>query len=132
MQELPWVLLGLCTTFKEDIGSSSAELVYDTTLSLPGELIVPNSSPDPPHSSFLHQLCNVANSFRPTSISAHGKHGTYMPLQPPYDGPFPVVSRHTKHFLLDIRGRQDKVSIDQLKPALLDHRTEITVAMRPK
>ena len=115
--------------FKEDIGSSSAELVYGTTLSLPGELIVPNSSPDPPHSSFLRQLRNVANSFRPTPTSV--KHGTYMrttglqqarfvfvrhdahklPLQPPYDGPFPVVSRHTKHFLLDIGGRQDKVSM---------------------
>ena len=146
-QELPWVLLGLCTAFKEDIGSSSAELVYGTTLSLPGELIVPSNSPDSPHSSFLHQLHNVANYFRPTPTSAHGKHGTYMPtglqqarfvfvrcdthkppLQSPYDGPFSVVSRHTKHFLLDIRGRQDKVSIDRLKPAILDHRTEITVA----
>ena len=54
------------------------------------------------------------------------------PLQPPYDNPFPVISRHAKHFLLDIGGRQDKVSIDQLKSALLDHRTETTVEMRPK
>ena len=150
-QELPWVLLGLRTAFKEDIGSSSAELVYGTTFSFPGELIVPNTSPDPPHSSFLRQLRNVANSFRPTPTSANSKHGTYMPtglqqarfvfvcrdahkppLQPPYDGPFPVVSRHTKHFLLDIGGRQDKVSIDRLKPALLDHGTETTVATRPK
>ena len=151
MQELPWVLLGLCTAFKEDIGSSFAVLVYGTTLSLPGELIVPNTSPDPPHSSFLHQFRNIANSFWLTLTSAHGKHGTYMPtdlqqarfvfvrrdahkppLQPPYDGPFPVVSRHTKHFHLDIGGRQDKVSIDRLKPALLDHKTEIAVATRPK
>ena len=63
MQELPWVLLGLCTTFKEDISLSSTELVYGTTLSLPGELIVHNTSLDPPHSSFLHQLRNIANSF---------------------------------------------------------------------
>ena len=89
--------------------------------------------------------------FGRTPTSAHGKHGTYMPtgiqqarfvfvrrdahkppLQTPYDGPFPVVSRHTKHFLLDIGGRQGKVSIDRLKPALLDHGTEITVATRPK
>ena len=111
---------------------------------------MPNTSPDPPHSSFLCQLCNVANSFQLTPTSAHGKHSTYMPtfaqgrfvfvhhdahkppLQPPYDGPFPVVPRHTKHFLLDIGGRQDKVSIDQLKPALLDHGTETTVTTRPK
>ncbi len=62
-QELPWVLLGLRTTLKEDIGSSAAELVYGTTLSVPGDLIVPSTAPDPTHSSFLRQLHDVANTF---------------------------------------------------------------------
>ena len=34
---LPMVLLGIRTAVKEDIGCSTAELVYGTTLRLPGE-----------------------------------------------------------------------------------------------
>ncbi|GFO12379.1 Pol polyprotein [Plakobranchus ocellatus] len=35
--ELPWILLGLRTAPKEDIGSSAAELVYRTPLTVPGD-----------------------------------------------------------------------------------------------
>ena len=35
---LHWILLGIHTALKEDIGCSSAELVYGTTLRIPGEL----------------------------------------------------------------------------------------------
>ena len=35
---LHWILLGIHTAFKEDIGCSSAQLVYGTTLRIPGEL----------------------------------------------------------------------------------------------
>ena len=35
---LHWILLDIHTAFKEDIGCSSAELVYGTTLRIPGEL----------------------------------------------------------------------------------------------
>ena len=42
------------------------------------------------------------------------------PLQPPYDGPYPVIKRTDKHFTVNINGRTDTVSIDRLKPAHLD------------
>ena len=42
------------------------------------------------------------------------------PLQPPYDGPFKVLQRADKFFILDINGKQDTVSLDHLKPAFLD------------
>ena len=38
-QQLPWVLLGLRTTPKEGIGLSAAEMVFGTTLCLPGEFL---------------------------------------------------------------------------------------------
>jgi hypothetical protein len=45
----------------------------------------------------------------------HGAHRT--PLQAPYDGPFRVLERRSKSFLLELNGKQDVVSLDRLKPA---------------
>ena len=44
VEELPWVLLGLRITPKEDLGYSSAELVYGELLIIPGELVPPKSA----------------------------------------------------------------------------------------
>ena len=39
IDSLPMILLGICSSLKEDIHISSAELVYGTTLHVPGEFI---------------------------------------------------------------------------------------------
>ncbi|GAA49402.1 hypothetical protein CLF_103018 [Clonorchis sinensis] len=39
------------------------------------------------------------------------------PLQPPYEGPFAVISRHTRYFTNQLRDKTDAVGIDRLKPA---------------
>ena len=44
-------------------------------------------------------------------------------LQPPYDGPFKVLTRSDKHFTLQFPNRIDVVSIDRLKPAHIDTST---------
>jgi hypothetical protein len=46
--------------------------------------------------------------------------GTRRPLQPPYDGPFKIIKRHSKHFIIDKAGKRDTVLIDRLKPAFID------------
>ena len=46
--------------------------------------------------------------------------GVRKPLQPTYDGPYPVVKRTDKDFTICINGRNDTVSVDRLKPAHLD------------
>jgi len=38
---LPLVLLGIHTTYKEDLQSSAAELIYGKPLQAPGEFLVP-------------------------------------------------------------------------------------------
>ena len=42
------------------------------------------------------------------------------PLQPPYLGPFEVLQRKDKFFVLQMHGRRDTVSIDRLKAAILE------------
>ena len=39
IKELPWVLLGIRTTPKEDLGCSTAEMVYATPLVVPGDFV---------------------------------------------------------------------------------------------
>ena len=52
------------------------------------------------------------------------------PLEQPYKGPFKVISRSDKFFVLDLNVRKDTVSIDRLKPAFIlqDVSSEISTA----
>ena len=139
MDSLPLILLGIRTALKEDISTTSAEMVYGTTLCLPGEYFVssPNSTlSDPSH--FVSKLKSHFHSVRPipprttqrNSNLPHGlsttthvfvRHGgVRKPLQSPYDGPFEVLSRTDKHFTVKLNGRTDTISIDRLKPAHID------------
>ena len=61
--ELPWVLLGLRTAPKEDLGFSTAELVYGTPLTVPGEFIDLSSKFQPvctPNDLFYTKLKNLS------------------------------------------------------------------------
>ena len=42
--------------------------------------------------------------------------GVKLPLTPAYSGPFVVVSKSPKCFVLDLGDRQESVSVDRLKP----------------
>ena len=139
MDSLPLILLGIRTSLKEDLNSTAAEMVYGTTLRLPGEFFTPSSPtslPDP--SEYLNQLKAHFRTLSATSprltqgnsTFARGlvtathvfvRHDTVRkPLQPPYDGPLPVVERTNKHYTVALNCRNDTISIDRLKPAHLD------------
>ncbi|XP_013162511.1 PREDICTED: DNA replication licensing factor mcm4-like [Papilio xuthus] len=97
-ESLPWVLLGVRSSFKEDLNASSAELLYGEPLRLPGEFF------DPDLASTDHVF------LREDAVRAS--------LQPAYTGPHKVMSRSDKSFTLLINGKEVTVSIDRLKPAL--------------
>ena len=140
---LPLVMLGVRTALKEDIHLTAAETVYGTTLRIPGAFFTSStdhSLPDP--INYVCKLKSLMQHLRPSIprlsprksyVSTDLSHCTHVfirhdavrkPLQPPYDGPYPVVQRKDKYFVIDINGRKDTVSLDRLKPAYLDLPTD--------
>ena len=138
MEHLPFVLLGLRASVREDAGCSPADLLYGSPLRLPGPLLdsggLVSSSPDP--SSFVAHLRGVMDSARPIPVIHHGVRSSSVdpalsavshvflridavkrPLVAPYEGPFQVLSRTPKTFVLLRRGKPVTVTVDRLKPA---------------
>jgi len=59
-------LLGIRTTLKEDLKCTAAELVYGTSLRLPGEFIVPCSASDVDPVNYVTQLKGAIRGLRCT------------------------------------------------------------------
>ena len=137
MDDLPFVLLGLRTAWREDPDCSPAELVYGSSLHLPGEFLPP-VTPDQttPSSEFLRRLQGYMRTALPPPPVYHGSRSTYVPanlsstgyvyvrrdgyrkpLTRPYSGPHRILEAGDKFFIIDINGKRDSVSIDRLKVA---------------
>lgn len=144
IDRLPWVLLGLRSAAKEDLGASPAELVLGQPVRVPGAFF-----PEAPPPQFIHPAQSnpshvplpvhhcLPHSFVPQSLASskfvfvkHDAHRT--PLQPLYDGPFRVLEPGPKHFLLDLGGRKETVCIDRLKPAHVLADDEVVTAQAPR
>ena len=142
-EALPLVLLGIRSALKQDLGCSTAEMVYGTPLRLPGELITPSASAPPTPESFAAELQRTMASLRPTTprpapgatsyVPRALEHASHVfvrhdavkpPLAPRYDGPYRVLSRSTKTITVDRGGRSDVVSIDRVKPAHIERPTQ--------
>ena len=148
-ESLPLILLGIRTTLKEDLHCTVAELVYGTTLRLPGQyfddctdnLSIPN---------YVSKLKSIMQHLKAIPPRATHNRQTYVhndllncthvfvrhdairkPLQQPYDGPFPVIKRTDKHFTIQINNRDNIISIDRLKPAYMDISNSYTTTSLP-
>ena len=133
LAHLPYVLLSLRATPKEDSNISSAELVYGASILLPGQL---QQGPEPPPAAFAATDSGPPRWIptRPLSVSPGPsslpdnlaaadfvyirQSGVSKPLTPAYSGPYAVLERSSKSFKVDLGSRTDVVSVDRIKPHL--------------
>ncbi|GFN84856.1 Pol polyprotein [Plakobranchus ocellatus] len=132
---LSWVLLGLRTAPREDLGYSSPELFYAEALTVPGGF-TPSQTLPWSATEFLTAFRAKTQLLKPRPTIHHSKPHTYLPLslltakyvnirtdtvttplQRPYTGPYTVLEPGEKTFLVDIGGRAERISIDRLKQA---------------
>ena len=139
MDTLPLVMLGIRSAVKEDMHLTSAEMVYGATLRIPGMFFTTPSDPLPDPTEYVSKLKTFTQQLRPSApripattsyVDKNLADCTHVfircdtvrkPLQTPYDGPYPVIKRENKYFVVDIKGRRDTVSLDRLKPAYMEH-----------
>lgn len=137
---LPLVLLGMRSAWKEDLQTSSAELVYGEPLRLPGEFMKPVTHNIVDEADFAARLRKHISRLSPASTSGHGEKTFYVPkdlhtashvflrkgplkksLESPYSGPHKVIERGSKTFTIDVQGKHTTVTIDRLKPAYMNN-----------
>ncbi|UYV65624.1 hypothetical protein LAZ67_3004897 [Cordylochernes scorpioides] len=126
-ETLPTVLLGL----------RAVCMVYGKTIRLPGEFF--DDSKHHLHAEeFVQQLQKQMELLKPLNEKHHSKTKVFVhkdlktcshvfirtdrvkkPLEPPYEGPFPVLERTDKYFTLKVKGKNVTTSIDRLRPAYL-------------
>ena len=137
---LPAVLLGVHSAVKERLGRSAAEMIYGTTLRLPGEFTrqytVDANSDLENYSDKLRvamsrlRLCpprdtHQTNIFQYKGIETcthvfFGRIAIAPPLTAPYDGPYKVIARSGRVMKILIKGKVETVSLDRVKPAHLE------------
>jgi len=133
---LPWVMLAIRSTPREDSALSPAEAVFGGQLVVPGQFL---SAPEPPP-EFYAALNDTMRGFVPAPPRHNDgaalplvvppalltcefvfvrRDGHKAPLSAAYDGPYRVVKRSAHFFVLQLGARTDSVSVHRLKPASL-------------
>ncbi|KFD45521.1 hypothetical protein M513_13601 [Trichuris suis] len=134
---LPSVFLGIRSAVRQDVQHCSAELVYGCSLRLPGAYFAPFRNSNEAHSACRAKLQSFFDGISPTPTRRPTRQRAwYVPkelndakhvflrgephtsaLQPPYDGPFPVLDRTPKTVTIAQRGKPVTVNVDRVKPA---------------
>ncbi|UYV63199.1 hypothetical protein LAZ67_2003414 [Cordylochernes scorpioides] len=134
---LPTILLALRAAIREDTGFSISQMVYGKTIKLPGEFFErPVSRVD--SSLFISNLIEYMHMVKPIATNHNITKDIFIhkdlfksdqvflrinkvrkPLEPYYEGPYPVLEKSDTFFSLRIKNREVKISVDRLKPAYI-------------
>ncbi|BHF73335.1 hypothetical protein SprV_0401641600 [Sparganum proliferum] len=142
---VPVALLGIRAALKSDLDCSAAELVFGTTLRLPGEMVTLTSrGAEETPENFVHRLRHFMRSLSPVpprapSTEPYVEKGlancTHVfvrcdrvrkPLESPYEGPFRVLARNSKTFRILRGDKEDVVSIDRVKAAVAEEPPDVS------
>lgn len=134
LSQLPWVMLGLRSAPVSDAQVSPVEMVYGAPVALPACMVPEDPGRQP---SELAEYIRERLPGKPVPLSHHTIDRSFVPpklatcshvfvrneaaqgLNPRYNGPFKVVERTDKTFLIRDRGSNKEVSIDRVRPAEL-------------
>ena len=138
---LPTVLLGLRTSYKEDIKATAAEMLYGAAIRLPCEFLSQNYLEDCTEpENFINKFRQYIQQIKPVPTAHHGKRKVFVhrsiyecthvflrvdgqkrPLESPYEGPFEVLDRLSDDvFRINYKGKPNNVTIERLKPAFIE------------
>jgi Integrase core domain/Integrase zinc binding domain len=131
---LPWVLLGLRVAPRDDTGVSAAQVTFGVQLTLPGELLgAPATAveelaeglradtlgfqpvPLRPR-SYAAVAAEVPAGLRAAAYVYVRRGGALPPLASKYEGPYKVIRKCEKYFVIKMGDKEDSVSVDRLKP----------------
>ncbi|BHF74562.1 hypothetical protein SprV_0501764800 [Sparganum proliferum] len=142
---LPLALLGIRVALKSDLGCSAAELVFGTTLRLPGEMITATSrGADETPDNLVHRLRQFMRSLSPVPPRTPMTESYFekdldkcthvfvrcdrvrQPLESPYEGPFRVLARNAKTCRILRGDKEDVVSVDRVKAAVAEEPPDLS------
>lgn len=137
---LPVVLLGIRTAWKQDISATAAEMVYGATIRIPGEFSTETPLPQTlEEEDYVTQLRRTIQALRPTAPNNHNATKSFVfqdlatathvlirddrprpPLRKPYQGPFRVISRKGRNYIIDRNGTPTTIAAERVKPAYVE------------
>ncbi|UYV80938.1 hypothetical protein LAZ67_19002227, partial [Cordylochernes scorpioides] len=136
-KRLPSVLLGLRSSIYGSSDFSIAQMVFGKTIRLPGEFFQ-DSQLTRDRDDLIKNLQKDMSSLQPMKSRINRNPNVFIhkdlqgcshifirkdrvkkPLEPAYEGPFKVLKRTVKYFTVMVKGKEDNVSLDRLKPAYL-------------
>ena len=139
LNNLPMLLLSMRNAVKEPINTSSAFLTFGQELRFPGEYVQGDSEStrNVSHSEIAQRLTEIFTNMKPVK-SKRARKPVYVPqkledakfvykqvpakqncLSPLYEGPYEVVAKQDKYWILKKGDTTDTVSKDRLIPAML-------------
>lgn len=123
--------MGLRAALHEDCKYTIVEMVYGKAINLPGEFFE-NNKLSKSTDDFVTNLRNQMALLRPYQSKFKCKQKIFVPkdlytcshvflridrvkkpLEPPYEGPFFVLQRNPKYFILLIKNKQVNISVDR-------------------